>query len=110
MVLARESFLDLTIVELLQNINCYHDSLRDYKKLVRPVQDFLYRYLQWCEEICSRKWNNSVLPSFWFVRQRIIMRDPLFEPPATLYAEKYFDFSRSQKHILRHKTNDWNIL
>ena len=40
MVLARESFLYLTIAELLQSINCYHDSLRDYKKLVRPVQDF----------------------------------------------------------------------
>ena len=38
------------------------------------------------------------------------MRDPLFEPPATPYEEEYFDFLRSQKHILRHKTNDWNIL
>ena len=61
MVLARESFLYLTIAELLQNINCYHDSLRDYKKLVRPVQDFLYRYLQWCEEICLR---SGIIASF----------------------------------------------
>ena len=110
MPLTREDFLDLSLVELLQNIHGYHEDLICWKEIGRTIPVFLYNYLQWCEVICLSKWDNECLPSFWFVRQRLIINDLVFEPPAPADVETYFDFLYSQRNSLMHLRNDWNIL
>ena len=55
MSLTKEDFLDLSLVELLQNIHGYHEDLILWKKIGHTMPGFLYNCLQWCEEIYLSK-------------------------------------------------------
>ena len=89
MFLTREDFLDFSLVELLQNIHSYHEDLTPWEKIGRTISVFLYNYLQRCEKNCLSKWDNEPLPSFWFVRQRLILNNLVFEPLAPADADLF---------------------
>lgn len=89
MTLTKESFEDLNIVKLLQNIDSYHNDLDRYKKVVRAKPFWLYQFCQWNAEISLKKWCNKHSPIFSVFREKLRMGDPW---RSSAEAKKYFQF------------------
>ena len=101
MVLTKEDFTHLTIVELLQNIWGYVDSIKNIERA--KYWFWLPRYKNWCKELLKEKWSPS-LPKFEFVLKNVNDLNLLFCPGAPADTEKFIEFLVRPK-VIKRKTN-----
>ena len=74
MFLTKEDFSHLTIVELLQNVWDYADSIKNSEYV--KYWFWLPWYKNWCEEFFKEKWSPS-LPKLDFVLKKVNDLNPL---------------------------------
>ena len=96
MVLTKEDFGDLQIFDLLQNVWCYNDELKNNERYKSCV--WLQDYLFWSEQYLFVKWCHE-LPSLSFVLKKIKEQRSLFYPGATANCEKYMEFLLEVKNV-----------
>ena len=90
MVLAKEDFYDLTVLELLQNLRDYRDTYLCIKNAKHWPQLLLYEY--YCKEKSLReKWSNN-FPDLEFVLVKINEQVPIYNLCNIDDCEKYFNF------------------
>ena len=103
MVLTKDDFEDLTILQLLQNIWCYVDSIKNIERA--KYWFWLPNYKKWCEEYLKEKWAPCLL-KLKFVLKKINNLHPLYYPRAPGEEEKYMEFLVKVKDIKRIIQND----
>ena len=101
MILIKQDFKDLSIVELLQNIWCYCKRTNELTERGEQIPYFYFFYQKWNEDICLAKWDRKNLPSFCFVLCKIKKGKQLFCPGSAANAENYFNFLCGLKNVMR---------
>ena len=75
MILTKEDFTHLTIVELLENVWDYLDSIKNIERA--KYWFWLPRYKSWCGELFKKKWSLS-LSKLEFVLKKVNDLNPFF--------------------------------
>ena len=96
MILTKEDFFDLTIVELLQNVWCYTDTIHENGKY---TPGFIFDYNRYCEELLFEKWRYHELPRCRFILYKIKEQKSLHNHGASADSERYLEFLHGLKKI-----------
>ena len=89
MVLTKEDFYDLTVLELLQNLWDYRDTYH-YIKIAKHWPQLLL-YESYCKECLRENWSNN-FPELEFVLVKISEQVLVYNPCIIDDCEKYFNF------------------
>ena len=103
MVLTKDDFEDLTILQLLQNIWCYVDSIKNIERA--KYWFWLPNYKKWCEEYLEEKQAPCLL-KLKLALKKINNLHPLYYPGAPDDEEKYMEFLVKVKDIKMKIQND----
>ena len=93
MVLTKEDFSDLTIVELLQNVTPIPSM-----KVANVLQGLFFDYNHYCEKLLFEKWRYHELPTCRFILNKIKEQKSLYNP-APADSERYLEFLHGLKII-----------
>ena len=103
MFFKKEDFTELTIFQLLQNVWCYTDSIKNIERA--KYWFWLPNYKNWCEEYFEEKWT-PCLRRLKFVFKKINGLHPLYHPGGFDDKERHMEFFVRVKDIKRKIQND----
>ena len=96
MVFTKEDFTDLTIVELLQKVWCYTDTIHESGE---RIPGFIFNFNRYCEELVFEKWPYHELSRCSFISNKIKEQKSLYNPGSPADYERYLEFLRGLKKI-----------
>ena len=87
----KEDFAQYSIVELLQLLWNYYSNILNYLAWEKNILPIYFYYIQYCTEICLKKWSNK-LPDFYFFRGKIEKQVEVFMLGFSTNEENFMDF------------------